>query len=172
MRHFRQGARRAEVDSLFPAQSNHRLADIARHHALRALAAAGVRVWLAPHMLHAKAAIIDDVLALVGSTNLDSRSLVLITNSWRCFMTPAISPAFPAGSTLNAVRPAFTTRSRPGFGATSLKGWCCGSASCSDWRVIVRQPMCLRRPQVPRPCMKEPRACRRRHGPRRDQPAG
>ena len=66
-----------KVDLLLPAQSNHRLAYIARHRSLRALAAAGVRVWLAPHMLHAKAAIIDDVLALVGSTNLDSRSLFL-----------------------------------------------------------------------------------------------
>ncbi len=69
--------RGVEVDLLLPARSNHRLADIARYRSLRALAAAGVRIWLAPHMLHAKAAIIDDVLALVGSTNLDSRSLFL-----------------------------------------------------------------------------------------------
>jgi cardiolipin synthase len=69
--------RGVEVDLLVPARSNHRLADIARHRSLRALAAAGVRVWLAPHMLHAKAAIIDDVLALAGSTNLDSRSMFL-----------------------------------------------------------------------------------------------
>jgi cardiolipin synthase len=69
--------RGVQVDLLLPARSNHRLADIARHRSLRALAAAGVRVWLSPHMLHAKAAIIDDVLALAGSTNLDSRSLFL-----------------------------------------------------------------------------------------------
>ncbi len=65
------------MDLLLPARSNHRLADIARHRSLRALAAAGARVWLAPQMLHAKAAIIDDVLALAGSANLDSRSLFL-----------------------------------------------------------------------------------------------
>jgi cardiolipin synthase len=65
------------VDLLLPARSNHRLADIARHRSLRALAAAGVRVWLAPQMLHAKAAIIDDDLALAGSANLDGRSLFL-----------------------------------------------------------------------------------------------
>ena len=69
--------RGVQVDLLLPARSNHRLADIARHRSLRALAGAGVRVWLAPQMLHAKAAVIDDVLALVGSTNLDSRSLFL-----------------------------------------------------------------------------------------------
>lgn len=65
------------VELLLPERSNHRLADIARHRSLRALANAGVRVWLAPQMLHAKAAIVDQVLALVGSANLDSRSLFL-----------------------------------------------------------------------------------------------
>ena len=69
--------RGVEVELLLPARSNHRLADLARHRSLRALAAAGVRIWLAPHMLHAKAAIIDDVLALAGSANLDGRSLFL-----------------------------------------------------------------------------------------------
>lgn len=69
--------RGVQVDLLLPARSNHRLADIARHRSLRALAAAGARVWLAPQMLHAKAAIIDDALALAGSANLDSRSLFL-----------------------------------------------------------------------------------------------
>lgn len=69
--------RGVQVELLLPERSNHRLADIARHRSLRALAGAGVEVWLAPHMLHAKAAIIDDALALVGSTNLDSRSLFL-----------------------------------------------------------------------------------------------
>ncbi|MFA5913812.1 MAG: phospholipase D-like domain-containing protein [Burkholderiales bacterium] len=69
--------RGVQVDLLLPARSNHRLADIARHRSLRALAAAGVRVRLAPQMLHAKAAVVDDVLALAGSANLDSRSLFL-----------------------------------------------------------------------------------------------
>ncbi|MEO8807653.1 MAG: phospholipase D-like domain-containing protein [Burkholderiaceae bacterium] len=65
------------VDLLLPARSNHRMSDVARRRALRALNTAGARVWLAPHMQHAKLAVIDDVVALTGSTNLDSRSLFL-----------------------------------------------------------------------------------------------
>jgi cardiolipin synthase len=65
------------VELLIPARSNHRLSDFARERALRALAEAGVRVWLAPQMLHAKLAVVDSRLALAGSANLDSRSLFL-----------------------------------------------------------------------------------------------
>jgi cardiolipin synthase A/B len=65
------------VDLLIPARSNHRLSDIARGRALRSLAQAGGRIWLAPQMLHAKLAVIDDQLALAGSANFDSRSLFL-----------------------------------------------------------------------------------------------
>ncbi|MFZ2650069.1 MAG: phospholipase D-like domain-containing protein [Burkholderiaceae bacterium] len=65
------------VDLLLPAVSNHRLSDLARARALRSLAQAGGRIWLAPGMMHAKLAAIDDVLALAGSVNLDSRSLFL-----------------------------------------------------------------------------------------------
>ena len=65
------------VDLLLPARSNHRLSDLARRRALRSLAAAGGRIWLAPQMLHAKLIVIDDVLALAGSANIDSRSLFL-----------------------------------------------------------------------------------------------
>ena len=70
----RRGVR---VDLLLPRQSNHRLADIARLYAFRELAAAGANIWLSPHMVHAKAIVIDDKLALAGSANLDSRSLFL-----------------------------------------------------------------------------------------------
>ena len=65
------------VDLILPRHSNHTMADFARHRALRELAAAGGRVWLVPYMLHAKAVVIDDGLALSGSVNLDSRSLFL-----------------------------------------------------------------------------------------------
>jgi cardiolipin synthase len=65
------------VDLVLPRRSNHRMADFARHRALRTLAAAGGRIWQAPYMLHAKAIVIDNDLALAGSVNLDSRSLFL-----------------------------------------------------------------------------------------------
>jgi cardiolipin synthase A/B len=69
--------RGVQIDLLLPARSNHLLSDIARRRALRALAAAGGRLWVVPHMQHAKLAVIDDTLALAGSANLDSRSLFL-----------------------------------------------------------------------------------------------
>ncbi|MGH8743060.1 MAG: phospholipase D-like domain-containing protein [Burkholderiales bacterium] len=65
------------VDLILPARSNHRMADLARHRALRELAAASARIWFVPYMLHAKAVVFDDVLALAGSANIDARSLFL-----------------------------------------------------------------------------------------------
>ncbi len=65
------------VDLLVPGRSNHWMSDIARRRALRSLASAGGRIWLAPQMLHAKLAVVDDTIALAGSANLDSRSLFL-----------------------------------------------------------------------------------------------
>ena len=69
--------RGVQVDLLVPARSNHGMSDVARRRALRALDAAGGRIWVLPQMIHAKLAVIDDALALAGSANLDSRSLFL-----------------------------------------------------------------------------------------------
>ncbi|WP_233135401.1 phospholipase D-like domain-containing protein, partial [Acidovorax sp. T1m] len=77
--------RGVQVHLVVPARSNHRLADWARERALRQLAAAGAQVWLAPGMVHAKAVVIDDSMALTGSLNLDARSLFLNYESMTAF---------------------------------------------------------------------------------------
>ena len=66
-----------QITLLLPRRSNHRLADWARGRAVRELIEAGVDVRLLPAMLHAKAVVVDDALALCGSANLDSRSLFI-----------------------------------------------------------------------------------------------
>ena len=77
------------VDLLLPRRSNHRLADMARPAALRDLSAAGANVWLADTMIHAKAVVIDNELALAGSANLDERSLFLNYELMIAFFAPA-----------------------------------------------------------------------------------
>ena len=75
---LRLAARRGvRVDVCIPRRSNHRLADFARNRPLRALAAAGAAIHLLEGMNHAKAVVFDEDLALCGSPNLDSRSLLL-----------------------------------------------------------------------------------------------
>jgi cardiolipin synthase A/B len=75
---MRLAARRGvQIDLVIPAVSNHRLADFARNRALRALSNAGVRIHLLPYMMHGKAVVFDESLAISGSVNLDSRSLLL-----------------------------------------------------------------------------------------------
>jgi cardiolipin synthase len=75
---MRLAARRGvKIDLCIPNRSNHLLADFVRNRALRALSKAGVSVHLLPAMNHAKAVVFDDSIALCGSCNLDSRSLLL-----------------------------------------------------------------------------------------------
>lgn len=75
---LRLAARRGvRVTIVLPERSNHRLADFVRSRAMRDLAMAGVEFRLLPRMVHAKAVVVDDALALSGSINLDLRSLLL-----------------------------------------------------------------------------------------------
>ena len=75
---MRLAARRGvTIDLCIPAKSNHRLADFVRNRALRSLSSAGVSIHLLRSMNHAKAVVFDRSLAICGSPNLDSRSLML-----------------------------------------------------------------------------------------------
>lgn len=65
-----------EVTLITPRSSNHPVADYARRHYIRELQRAGGRVLLFGHgMLHSKAIIVDDRVAMFGSANFDLRSL-------------------------------------------------------------------------------------------------
>jgi cardiolipin synthase len=65
-----------EITLITPRSSNHPVADFARRHYVRELQRAGANVLLFhPGMLHSKAMIVDDTVALLGSPNFDLRSL-------------------------------------------------------------------------------------------------
>jgi cardiolipin synthase len=67
-----------DVRLIVPARSNHLSADLARESYLRELHEAGGQVLLhQAAMLHAKAVLFDDQLAVIGSANMDNRSLFL-----------------------------------------------------------------------------------------------
>ncbi len=69
--------RGVDVRIVVPRHSNHGLADLAAGPYLRELAEAGASVFLHPKMVHAKAMLADEALAVVGSANFDMRSLFL-----------------------------------------------------------------------------------------------
>jgi cardiolipin synthase len=61
---------------IVPYRSNHPMTDFARHYYLRQLHAAGVEILLyRPKMMHAKLVLVDHEIALIGSANMDLRSL-------------------------------------------------------------------------------------------------
>ena len=70
--------RGVDVRVIVPVRSNHPSADLARASYLRDLHNAGGRVLLyTPVMLHAKVVVFDNQLAIIGSANMDMRSLFL-----------------------------------------------------------------------------------------------
>ena len=67
-----------DVKLITPRGSNHLLADLARSSYMRELEEAGIHVALYEgRMLHAKAILFDDLGAMLGSVNIDNRSLLL-----------------------------------------------------------------------------------------------
>ncbi|MFO0891675.1 MAG: cardiolipin synthase [Isosphaeraceae bacterium] len=79
IRSLNLAARRGvDVRLIIPERSNHISADLARASYLRELHEAGGQVLLyGPAMLHAKAVVFDESLAVIGSANMDNRSLFL-----------------------------------------------------------------------------------------------
>ncbi len=69
--------RGVEVCLLIPKKSNHLMADLGRRTYLKQMEAAGVRVFQFPKMIHAKATLVDDDFGLIGSANMDTRSLLI-----------------------------------------------------------------------------------------------
>jgi cardiolipin synthase len=71
-------ARGVEVHVIIPHESDWRVVDAAGASTHDQLLAAGVRIYLfGPPLLHAKTALLDDNLAIVGSANIDDRSMKL-----------------------------------------------------------------------------------------------
>jgi len=61
---------------IVPEKSNHPITDFARHHYLRQLYEAGVEVLLyRPRMNHGKLMLVDNRVVMMGSANMDLRSL-------------------------------------------------------------------------------------------------
>ncbi|WP_320171599.1 phospholipase D-like domain-containing protein [Maridesulfovibrio sp.] len=69
--------RGVDVRVVVPGKSNHLLADLARGTHLRELEECGGVILKFPHMVHAKVVVVDNRLAVVGSANMDMRSLFL-----------------------------------------------------------------------------------------------
>ena len=105
--------RGVEVRVLVPARSNHLTADLAGASYLRQLAEAGGRIsCFTPGMMHAKVILVDDALGILGSANLDMRSLFLDyeialffstreeiagLESWFASLLPGTRELLPAG---------------------------------------------------------------------------
>ncbi len=89
-------ARRSiDLRLVVPARSNHRLADLVREGYLSQLQESGAHILLyGPKMLHAKILLIDDRVAVTGSANMDSRSLLLNYEVALCVYTREIIGRF------------------------------------------------------------------------------
>jgi cardiolipin synthase A/B len=111
-----------EVNLVLPKKSNHRLADLSRHRALRELTFAGAKVWLLPQMIHAKVVVIDHHLAFVGSANLDQRSLFLNYELMFAFYNPADVKRFSEWTSKQQNKAVLYKAESPGFLRDLLEG--------------------------------------------------
>lgn len=116
----RRGVR---IDLVVPQRSNHRMADLARGRALRALAGAGGRIFLHPRMVHAKLVIIDDEMALCGSANLDARSLLLNFELMTAFYGPREIDWLARWAQQQRERSVLYEPVRPSWGRDVLEGF-------------------------------------------------
>ncbi len=66
-----------EVQIIVPGKSNHPMTDLARGSSLRELQHEGAKIFYFPKMIHAKLVTIDGESALIGSANIDIRSLFI-----------------------------------------------------------------------------------------------
>ena len=105
--------RGVDLRLVLPERSNHLSADLARGSYVRELHLAGGKVLLyQPEMLHAKAVVVDETLAVIGSANMDNRSLflnyevalllhgrdrVVQVADWARSLFPACQPYHPRG---------------------------------------------------------------------------
>ena len=79
-----------EIVLIVPAHSNHPITDYARRFYLRELEKAGANtMYFGPGMMHSKAIIVDDRMAMMGSANFDLRSLFVNFEVGVLLYTPA-----------------------------------------------------------------------------------
>jgi len=109
--------RGVDVRIIVPDRSNHPLTDLARAAYLRDLDAVGAKVLRYPlGMVHAKALVADNRLAMIGSANMDPRSLFLDFEVMLVTFTPAETSAAAswietlAADSLSGVQQASTSR--------------------------------------------------------------
>ena len=64
------------VEILIPEKSDYSLLDVARGSHLRHVQKEGGKIFLFPKMMHAKLTLLDKKIAIIGSANMDIRSLL------------------------------------------------------------------------------------------------
>jgi cardiolipin synthase A/B len=104
------------VTIIVPRKSNHPLTDFARAHYLRELKAAGANILTyLPGMLHAKVILVDGRVAMLGSANIDLRSLfVNYEIGMFCYSVADVANVYEWAETIAASSASFEAdRERP-----------------------------------------------------------